>query len=253
MKSLSFLLAAITLVITSAVRAEPSPDVLKNPPRDSFLLIPLHVHILACDDQPDIKCKLTDADIDRIVGKINGVWHRAGIHFRLASLLHEEAANVPEFTKKKAAQTDQTESSLQLYRLLVPETSRKLTGFHAYYVHQLPPNGVYLGQNICFIKETASLRKVEGGIDEPLPRVTSHELGHGLGLPHRHNQTNLMASGTTGTLLNEAEVARARTQAHKINGTMTITQAQTALEAAKSKGDADSVRLLQRDLDAVGE
>jgi len=99
-----------------------------------------------------------------------------------------------------------------------------------YYVHELPVNGVYLGANIGFVKETASLRKVEGGIDEPIPRVTSHEIGHALGLPHRQNKTNLMASGTTGTILNEAEVSVTRTTAKKLAGMMTVIDCEAAAE-----------------------
>jgi predicted Zn-dependent protease len=43
-----------------------------------------------------------------------------------------------------------------------------------------------------------------------LPRVTSHEIGHALGLKHRQDKTNLMQSGTTGFSLNDAEIAAAR-------------------------------------------
>jgi len=50
---------------------------------------------------------------------------------------------------------------------------------HIYYIKQFGANGVFLGRAI-FVKDTAALRPVEGGIDEPLPRVTSHELGHAL-------------------------------------------------------------------------
>jgi hypothetical protein len=135
---------------------------------------------------------------------------------------------------------------LSIYRMLAPAQTRGRAGLHVYYVHELPPNGVYLGQNVCFVKETAALRKVEGGIDEPLPRVTAHELGHGLGLPHRQDTTNLMASGTTGTLLNEAEVAVARGRAEKIEGAMTVAACAGAAEAAKLKGDVERATLLLR-------
>jgi hypothetical protein len=78
-----------------------------------------------------------------------------------------------------------------------------------YYVKELSVNGIYMRGGI-FVKDTARLSTVAGGIDEPLPRVTAHELGHGLSLAHRQDRTNLLASGTTGTVLNEMEIERAR-------------------------------------------
>ena len=42
----------------------------------------------------------------------------------------------------------------------------------------MPVNGVYAGKDYAIVQETASLRPVEGGIDEPIPRVTAHELAH---------------------------------------------------------------------------
>jgi hypothetical protein len=65
------------------------------------------------------------------------------------------------------------------------------------------------------VKDTAKLKEVPGGLDEPLPRVTSHEIGHALGLKHRQGTTNLMQSGTTSFSLNEAEIAIARKQAQE--------------------------------------
>ena len=80
------------------------------------------------------------------------------------------------------------------------------------YVKQVQPNGFYYGEPVV-VKDTANLREVPGGLDEPLPRVTSHEIGHALGLKHRQDTTNLMQSGTTGFTLNEAEIAIARKKA----------------------------------------
>src|SRR4029079_3336838 len=66
---------------------------------------------------------------------------------------------------------------------------------------------------LLFVKETARLNRVAGGIDEDLPRVSAHEMGHALGLDHRQDTFKLMASGTPGTILNAAEIATARATA----------------------------------------
>ena len=237
--------ALLFCVVSVGLSEEPAhPSPVQPPAREAFLLVPLNVHVLACKDQADVDCKLSDSDIARIVGKVNGVWHQAGVHFCLDSVLREEAENVTAFEDKRLAAGGA--APLSIYRMLAPAVTRQRAGLHVYYVHELPPNGVYLGQNICFVKETARLRSVEGGIDEPLPRVTAHELGHGLGLPHRQDTTNLMASGTTGTLLNAAEVAVARGRAEKMAGAMTVAACERAVEEAKGKRDVGRTKILEK-------
>ena len=176
---------------------------------DEYLVAPLRVHLLSAKDSPAIQTTLTEKDIARILRKVNGVWAQAGVQFYPESLVREEAIHQESYAQ------DGTLPRSALLRLR-PAESKAAGMFHVYYVKEMSVNGIYLGEAI-FVKDTASLRKVEGGIDEPLPRVTSHELGHALGLPHRQDTTNLLASGTTGTWLNEAEIKEARATAQKLH------------------------------------
>src|SRR5262249_19825103 len=136
------------------------------------------------------------------------------------------------------------EVPIGLFRVLLPESSRRFDGLHVYYIHKFAVNGIYMGDDFAMVQETARLRPVEGGIDEPIPRVTSHELGHALGLSHRQDTTNLLASGTTGTLLNGDEVSRARQKARTLKGVQTVVEVRKAAEEAAAKSDIDRARLL---------
>lgn len=237
--------------------AEPAiPAVTAVPELDQFLIIPLRIYRLKSTDLPAANCELTDQDLQRIVGKVNRVWAYGGIYFGLESIQEETAATdkllrlpdkakppvkeTPDTPPEKPAEQKNAEQKAEreqdnkesprpvpaadplqdsrLYRALIPAKTREFDGFRVYYIHQFEVNGIYYGNRESMVKETARLRPVPGGIDEPLPRVTAHELGHGLTLVHRQDKTNLMASGTTGTSLNEAEVNQAREAAGKLKG-----------------------------------
>ncbi|MEW6158402.1 MAG: Matrixin [Verrucomicrobiota bacterium] len=206
---LDLVLGALFLIVSCVASDNAGPTGMRFEEKDS-LVLPVRVHLLANTNTTDIHTRLTDADVTRIFGKVNRVWSQAGIRFQVESVVRESAVMPLE-------QGPNEIPMLQTRHLLAlrPAVSRATNLLHVYYVHRLPVNGIYFREAI-FVKDTASLREVEGGIDEPIPRVTSHELGHALKLDHRQNRTNLMASGTTGIALNTDEIDRARRAAKEL-------------------------------------
>ena len=211
-----------------------------------FLLVPVRIHLLSSEETAALQTTLTSMDVDRILLKVNRVWAPAGIQFFMESLVCEPAA-----AAKKEIEPDPTKrvpAGLDSMLKHMPPATRCAEAFNIYYIKSFDVNGVFFGKpEAIFVKDTASLRKVEGGIDEPLPRVTSHELGHAFSLPHRQDTFNLMASGTTGTTLNEAEIHQARESAAKRSWIQSAKALQdTAVALEKDGKSAEAVAVYQK-------
>ena len=172
-----------------------------------YLVAPIHVHRLVTKGELNLTTTLEKKDLNRIYEKVNRIWGHAGIHFPIQSLT-TEAAPSPEIYRQ-----NHQKRQLGWMLALRPKASQSTNQFHIYYLKRFLANGVYIGPGGMFVKDTARLRPTEGGVDEPIPRVTSHELGHALTLKHRQNVTNLLASGTTGWTFNEQEIKQARNAA----------------------------------------
>ena len=198
---------------------------------DDWLVAPVRVHLLSSSNAPAVHTTLTESDVHRIMKKINGVWSQAGISFWLESVVREES--LPYATNMGAP--DNLHGLLKLR----PEKSKATNMFHLYYIKRFSANGVYLGEAM-FVKDTASLREVPGGIDEPLPRVSSHEIGHALTLQHCTNEHHLMFRGTTGWKLDSDEIEQARKAASKAPW---ITAASTLAGMTAGKPPAEARRL----------
>ncbi len=210
-----------------------------------FLLAPLRVHLLSAASEPAIQTQLTANDVGRILGKVNQVWAQAGITFYLESLRSEPAQQATNYLAR--ARADERATLLGLR----PKDSLATNCFHVFYLRQIRPNGVYFNAQGIFVKDTASLRPVPGGLDEPLPRVTAHELGHALTLAHRQNVTNLLASGMSGGWLDEAEIGQAREAARPRPWVETVSAAFKRAEAFRRENKAQAARELYRRLTFV--
>ena len=175
-------------------------------PPEPLLTLPVRVHLVQSATMPAMHTTLTAEDVKRILGKVNMVWRPAGIQFEAESVAVTNAMPLPEGRLFR--------SEPERVKAMIPEERTSSLAIDICYVKEVIPNGFYYGEPVV-VKDTARLREVPRGIDEPLPRVTSHELGHALGLSHRQDTTNLMASGTTGFSLNDAEIVIARTKAQE--------------------------------------
>ena len=200
----------LCLLLASKALLGAAADEPKLMPITECIQVPIRVHLLRSGEIPAANTRLDFSDIERIINKANRVWLQAGI------LL------VPQMIAREDVPLQETRSQFPLTASrsdLFPLRNAELVAsnvLNIYYIHEFDVNGIYFPQGV-FVKDSASLRSVEEGIDEPLPRVTSHEIGHAFGLDHRQNRTNLMASGTTGIWLNADEINLARRRARDLN------------------------------------
>jgi len=212
-----------------------------------YRILPARIHLLR-SAVPELNTRLGEGDVRRILGKVNEIWRQARLQFYAESTPREPAAAESLY---QALGRTRTEGHLALVR---PRASRSGRMFHLYFLARMPPNGVTLdgSYETIFVKDTASLHRVPGGIDEPLPRVCAHEIGHALSLEHREDRVNLMASGTTGTLLNEEEVRQARAVAEAMPFRLTVAGALSLAERLQ-RDNAPAASSLYTTLNALPE
>src|SRR5436309_582587 len=58
-------------------------------PVEEFLIVPVRVHLIRSDVLP-IGTRMTREDVERIFRKANGIWHAAGIHLWVESIVEEK-------------------------------------------------------------------------------------------------------------------------------------------------------------------
>lgn len=236
--------AAVVFAQTPATNETKKPMVR---PVEEFRIVPVRIHLLRDSETAAAVTSLKSEDVTRIFRKANSIWHEAGVHLWVESIVTEKPASTAGHEHEETLPDE-------ALRPLRPEGSRPDGMFHIYYIGSMRPNGIFMGRDAIFVKETAKLRPVEGGIDEPLPRVSAHELGHGMGLPHRQDTFNLMASGTTGTGLNAEEIETVRRRLDTYKWVLTPKTFLKAGEALQAEGKTEAAKSrLQALLELPGE
>lgn len=158
---------------------------------------------------PRLQTTLTAKEARAIFDEVNDIWAQAGIRFGVEAIESLQALNLASkkwYIKdrdwvKKAIPTDQFSPS----------------AIDVCFVKDMGPNGFFYGEPVV-VCENPEFHRVSGGSDNPVARVTAHELGHVLFLPHRQERTNLMASGRNGVSLSPQEIKDARKRALEILG-----------------------------------
>jgi hypothetical protein len=236
MKTARFALIAGMVLATSRIAG--AQDV----PAEQFVIIPLRVHVLTSSDIDQANCKLTEGDVTRVVGNINAIWHKAGIHFGIESILREPVAQRERFLIVAGLGGGQVGPND--LRILLPRASRAFDGLHIYFFHDLPFNSAFMGDDVVFSIEQAQVNPVAGGGKDPVARVTAHALGNLLTLPNTNDPRSLIVNGTSGIALDRSQAETARKVARTIQGATTVAGLQKAEKAAEAKGDAATARRL---------
>lgn len=177
--------------------------------RFTLLTLRVRVHLMQSATNEGLSASLTEAGIKTIFEEVNHIWSQAGIRFELEGIDTLQALEIP---KKRWYIKDRN-----WVKSAIPTGGFSATAIDVCYVRDMGPNGFFYGEPVV-VCENPEYHKVAGGCDNPVARVTAHELGHVLFLQHRQEWTNLMASGKNGVSLNAQEIKDARKRALEILG-----------------------------------
>ncbi len=240
----SIRLLVITSVIFGGGFDTARADVTKVPSYDGFIVVPLRIHVFKSKQFEAFNCTIMDAELTKAVAGINAIWSKAGIHFGLESIVHEEPAQIERF--KALVELNQGQfSNLDVYAYLLPLSSRVFDGLNVYLFHELPLNGAYINAaDAALVLETPDLRSVKGGTDQFVARVAAQGLGRALNLSTRKDEVGLLSSGTNGTGLSEIEIQCARQVARTVPGALDVEAAATKADAALKNRDLVLARRL---------
>jgi hypothetical protein len=175
----------------------------------TLILLKVRVHLMKSIANPRLQTKLKEKDVCAIFDEVNDIWAQAGIRFELEAI---DSLQALKLAPKRWYIKDRN-----WVKEAIPTDHFSPTAIDVCFVNDMGPNGFFYGEPVV-VCEKPEFHKVSGGADNPVARVTAHELGHVLFLQHRQERTNLMASGKNGVSLNPQEIKDARKRALEILG-----------------------------------
>lgn len=184
---------------TAVATLTPEPEISITPESAQLTLITLPISVYLVDGEDNaLNSARDEADIRQIYARVNEIWAQAGIQISVqtiermtipAEILSQiQRGNFTPFFDSVGVEFEVSEPSL-------------LNGF---YTQQIGgANGIVpFSSRVFFVADTPSV---------PDERVTSHEIGHILGLHHvLDDPEHLMYSGTDGIILSDEEIRVAR-------------------------------------------
>ncbi len=169
----------------------------------SKLTVPISVYIL--DDQDGIySSERSKEEIVDIFQKVNEIWSQAAIKINVR---YTDRTELPHEIIKAFVEGNYKPFLNGINRKFYLKNHSRINAFYSKRIGG--PNGrALMRYNIFFVADTPTVHD---------QRVTSHEIGHLLGLGHEpYNRKRLMYSGTNGIQLTIEEIYTARKNATAI-------------------------------------
>ncbi len=192
----------------SAPTAGPSSNTLGKGGRETIDVgISLYLLVDAAESpDPDLSSGRTQDELVVILDGMNLIWRQADIHLRLKTV---STVEVPKSVLAALLAGDLRSFFNELGRKINVPGAAEINGYYARGLGG--PNGITVpSTRAYFVMDTPSV------FDR---RVSSHEVGHILGLEHTlSDRGRLLYPGTNGMTLTQEEVDRARERALSLTG-----------------------------------